>query len=41
MIPTNHPSRDPSSCPGNSSLARPLAQSGLQHEQSMKPRLQT
>ena len=26
-IPTNHPSSDPSMCPGNSSLATPLAQS--------------
>ena len=30
-ISTNQPSSDPSMCPGNSSLARPLAQSSSLH----------
>ena len=40
-ISTNCPSSDPSMCPGNSSLARPLAESSSLHELSMKDRLKT
>ena len=40
-ISTNHPSSDPSMCPGNSRLARPLAQSSSLHELFMKDRLKT
>ena len=38
---THHPCSDPSSCPGNSSLARQLAQSWSLHEISTKNRLKT
>ena len=40
-IPTNHPSSDVSSYPGNSRLARPLAQSRSLHEVATKSRLKT
>ena len=40
-VPTNHPSSDPSRCPGNLSLARPLAQSRSLHEVPTKKRLKT
>ena len=40
-IPTNPPSSDPSSCPGNSGLARPLAQFTSLHEVYTKKQAQT
>ena len=40
-IPTNPPFSDPSSCPGNSSLVRPLDQFRSLHEVSTKKQAQT